>query len=209
MLNFLGGIAFALILIGTTALLVIVGTFHEAIYATLFFKILLSLFFINILCAALRRYPFQKKHIPFLICHLGLLLILAGALTKSLFGTQTSLSLMEGERIEPPNIPHTVRLRQARKIPYSGTDQPYSYEADLLVDEKEVTLSMNHVYHSDLGYRFYLSTIATSPERAKKIQLIVNRDPGKYILTYPGILFLSLGILLLFFRKKKHVSHTV
>lgn len=101
-------------------------------------------------------------------------------------------------------LPFTLRLRQARTIFYPNTTTPFSYEADLLINDQLATLSMNKVYESD-GYRLYLSNITPkSPEGIKTIQLTVNRDPFKWFLTYPGGIILSLGILALFFRKKTH-----
>jgi uncharacterized protein YijF (DUF1287 family) len=49
------------------------------------------------------------------------------------------------------------------------------------------------------GYRFYLSSITPSDESAvKQVQIVVNYDPAKYLLTYPGAIVLSCGILMLF-----------
>ena len=83
--------------------------------------------------------------------------------------------------------------------------QSYSYEADLIItnrktnQEIEKTISMNHVYETSDGYRFYLSQISSShPDESKFVHIIVNRDPAKYILTLPGALILTLGIILLF-----------
>lgn len=96
-------------------------------------------------------------------------------------------------------IPFHVRLRNARQIPYANSQQPFSYEADVLIGEQEVTLSMNRVHETWDGYRFYLSSISPPNEtEVKRIQLIINRDPEKYFLTYPGGILVSLGILLLF-----------
>lgn len=101
-------------------------------------------------------------------------------------------------------IPFHVRLRNAQQITYANSQQPFSYEADLLIDEEEVSLSMNKVYETWNGYRFYLSSISPPNEtEVKRIQLIVNRDPAKYFLTYPGGILVSLGILLLFWWAPK------
>lgn len=111
-------------------------------------------------------------------------------------------------------IPHHVRLRQARQINYPGSNQPYSFESDLLITDlrtgtlTESTISMNQVHETSDGYRFYLSNITPADESdVKRIQLIVNYDPVKYYLTYPGGAVLSLGICLLFwlrpYRKKR------
>lgn len=102
-------------------------------------------------------------------------------------------------------LPHTLKLLQARQINYANTSQPYSFEADLWIEPGHifVPLSMNQVHETDDGFRFYLSGISpTDPGAWKKIQLVINKDPGKYWLTYPGALILLLGALLLFFRRR-------
>ncbi|MBA3721385.1 MAG: hypothetical protein H0W88_03190 [Parachlamydiaceae bacterium] len=109
------------------------------------------------------------------------------------------------------DIPYRIRLRQARQINYTQSNQPESYECDIVVTSGnqppvEKTLSMNHVYETWEGYRFYLAGMMTSESGLKRVQLVVNYDPTKYYLTYPGALTMSLGIILLFwlrpYRKK-------
>lgn len=116
---------------------------------------------------------------------------------------------------EIQKIPHSLRLRQARQLTYADTSHPYSYECDLLVTNAEVgeqefekTMSMNNVHETSDGYRFYLSNIFPPEEASlKRVQIVVNKDPGKYILTYPGSFLTALGIVLLFwfqpYKKKK------
>lgn len=99
------------------------------------------------------------------------------------------------------NIPVHLRLKSAKQINYPESNQPYSYEAKVLIDEKEATLNMNHVYEKQ-GYRFYLSNLSSSELGANHVQIVVNHDPAKYILTYPGSILLALGILLLYFQKR-------
>lgn len=101
-------------------------------------------------------------------------------------------------------IPYRLRLRQARKIHYPGTQQPYSYECDILItdrggEEVEKTLSMNRVHETWDGYRFYLAGMnGVSDQEVKRVQIVVNHDPAKYWLTYPGAALVFLGIILLF-----------
>ncbi|MBA3603424.1 MAG: cytochrome c biogenesis protein ResB [Parachlamydiaceae bacterium] len=105
-------------------------------------------------------------------------------------------------------IPYRLRLRQARQINYATSTQPFSYESDLIVTDRsknhsvESQISMNNVHETWDGYRFYLSNISPADNGSlKRIQLVVNQDPAKYFLTYPGAGIMILGILLLFFRK--------
>lgn len=105
-------------------------------------------------------------------------------------------------------LPYRVRLRQARQITYPQSQQVYSYESDLLITENNQSpvrqiLSMNHVYETWDGYRFYLAGIGTSTDGSlKRIQLAVNYDPAKYFLTYPGAFLVFLGTCLLFWVKR-------
>lgn len=135
-------------------------------------------------------------------------------------GTGLKRPFLDGDYLvrfqqQTQQLPYHVRLRQARQINYALSSQPYSYESDLLITDirngkiEEQTISMNRVHETWDGYRFYLSNITPSDETAvKKIQLIVNYDPAKYILTYPGGLIVTLGIILLFWFGKKKKEHT-
>ncbi len=124
--------------------------------------------------------------------------------------------ILEGKallRYQPAwqELPYEVRLRQARKVNYPNSDQPYSYEADIVVKDTrssrlvETTLCMNQVHETWDGYRFYLSNISQAPNSARQIQLAINHDPAKYWLTYPGGLLVSLGIVMLFAQAKKRL----
>jgi len=140
----------------------------------------------------------------------------AMALAYDRSGTGLKWPVLHGEyllRFQPDviDIPYHVRLRQARQINYANSNQAYSYESDLVVTEmksgmtRETTISMNNVYETWDGYRFYLSSISPSDEStAKKIVVVVNRDPAKYWLTYPGAVVLTCGIVWLFCRRKKN-----
>lgn len=128
-------------------------------------------------------------------------------------GSGLKWPILDGEyliRFQPQfkAIPYRVRLRQARQINYANSSQPYSFESDLIITDLrsnsyvEKTISMNNVHETWDGYRFYLSSIAPPNETAvKHIQIIVNYDPAKYWLTYPGALVLSCGILMLFIMR--------
>lgn len=128
-------------------------------------------------------------------------------LTPALQGTY--LFRFQPQSIE---IPYHIRLRQARAVTYPDSNQPLSYESDIVIlDSKskemvEKTISMNNVYETWDGYRFYLANISPLDEGAvKRVQLIVNYDPAKYFLTYPGAILLTLGIILLFTNRQRHV----
>jgi len=63
---------------------------------------------------------------------------------------------------------------------------------------------MNHVYETWDGYRFYLANVSQNDgQSAKRVQLIVNHDPAKYWLTYPGGIVVALGIIFLWIQLKR------
>ncbi len=106
-------------------------------------------------------------------------------------------------------IPYRIRLRQARQNFYPHSTKTYSYESDVWIIAKNQpaiphTLSMNNVYESWDGYRFYLAGIGKWLHTdIPCVQFAVNHDPAKYWLTYPGALFVCIGsALLLFFRNQ-------
>lgn len=137
------------------------------------------------------------------------------SLSYDRFGKGIKWPIFDGEytlRFQPQffNIPYHLRLRTARQINYSNSAQPYSYECDLIITDKrdnsktESTISMNNVYETTDGYRFYLSNISPPNETAaKRVQIVINYDPAKYWVTYPGAIILSIGIALLFWFRKK------
>ena len=77
-----------ILLIGITASLA-AGTFLESFYDTrtarywvydaIWFHALLALLGLLILTVALTRVPWKKRHIPFLLAHLGIILLLVGS----------------------------------------------------------------------------------------------------------------------------------
>lgn len=121
-LSLLGRLPFALFLITTSAIFVAIGTWIEStssshqkaaawIYSGWPFQLLLIGFFLNILLATLQRAPFHKRHIPFLITHLGLLMVIAGLMAKNIFGIQGELFLVEGTGSQWLSLPNTQTLR--------------------------------------------------------------------------------------------------
>lgn len=116
---------------------------------------------------------------------------------------------------ELENIPYRIRLKQARRLAYPDSPQIYSYESDLWFSEQGQpplfqTLSMNQVYETWDGYRFYLASVGESADRSlKNIQLVINYDPVKYFLTYPGIGFVFLGTFLLFWKPSQKIIFSI
>lgn len=104
-------------------------------------------------------------------------------------------------------LPEMVRMREARALAYPESDEPFSYECAIRLDEgEEKWISMNRVHESKSGHRFYLSQLTERAGQARQVQLIVNRDPAKRFLVTPGGIILALGIFGVFWWKKRSSS---
>lgn len=66
------------------------------VYNSTWFLLLLGLLFLNILNSTISRFPYQRRHIGFVVTHLGLLTILVGAFMTSVWGLDGQLRVTEG-----------------------------------------------------------------------------------------------------------------
>ncbi len=120
--RFFGSVYFAILLIGSAALYVIIGTLLESkydshlyasqyIYSHWSFNLLLCFFFVNILFSTLQRYPFKRSHLPFIITHIGLLMVISGAFIKNIWGLQGFMVIEEGAASQKVLQPYTYALQ--------------------------------------------------------------------------------------------------
>jgi hypothetical protein len=66
-------------------------------YRTWWFALILALLGANIFCAMMKRYPWKKHHVGFVMAHIGILTLLAGSLVSLHFGMDGNMALFEGE----------------------------------------------------------------------------------------------------------------
>ncbi|MDP3981824.1 MAG: cytochrome c biogenesis protein ResB [Chlamydiota bacterium] len=105
--SFIRSYIFAIILMLILGIASIFGTIYESsfsteaaqqlIYKTWWFTALLALIFINVLFSTFKRWPFQKYHFGFLVTHLGLLVLLLGAMVSKTIGIEGNMAIQEGE----------------------------------------------------------------------------------------------------------------
>ena len=69
------------------------------VYRSLWFHALLATLGVNIFCVAISRWPWKRGHIPFLLAHLGILMLLAGSWATEKFGLDGSVRVSEGEAV--------------------------------------------------------------------------------------------------------------
>lgn len=102
-IHLLGSLQLALILLATIAVACAVATFYEAgfnakiaqhyIYKAPWFIFWLGLLCINLFCVTLTRWPWEKKHLGFIITHYAIILLLIGGVVGSKFGMEGNVVL--------------------------------------------------------------------------------------------------------------------
>jgi hypothetical protein len=103
----LGSLRLAVLLLPVLAVVLFLGTLMESwhdrqvaqqlVYQTWWFVALLVLLGLNILCAALKKRPWKKHQVGFLVTHLGLLVLVGGGLIDSLLGSSGQLFLVDSD----------------------------------------------------------------------------------------------------------------
>ena len=103
---------------------------NEYIYRGPWFAILLAFLGMNILCAALIRYPWKKRQTGFVITHAGLLILLAGSYYSVRTSDEGQVGMLEGDvreelvRTDYPVIrvtsgdPHTGQEMREFDLPF-------------------------------------------------------------------------------------------
>jgi hypothetical protein len=107
--HILGSLNLAVILLITIAGAIAFATVMESkfdsdvaryyIYNAAWFNVWLLALALNLLCAALTRWPWQKKHLGFVVTHAGIILMLTGAVVGRTQGFEAFVSL---DKTKPP-----------------------------------------------------------------------------------------------------------
>lgn len=107
--HILGSLNLAVILLITIAGAIAFATVMESkfnsdvaryyIYGAAWFNVWLLVLALNLLCAALTRWPWQRKHVGFVITHAGIILMLAGAVIGRINGFEAFVTL---DKAKPP-----------------------------------------------------------------------------------------------------------
>src|SRR3989338_8996173 len=103
----LGSLKVAVPLLVTIAAVLAWGTIYEAkfgtaavqqfVYHAWWFQALLGFLAVNLTIAALKRYPWKRQHLQFVLAHLGIILILIGGILGGRFGVEGQMIIPEGE----------------------------------------------------------------------------------------------------------------
>ncbi|GIW88705.1 MAG: hypothetical protein KatS3mg108_3029 [Isosphaeraceae bacterium] len=129
--RFLASLKLAIILLMTLAGVLAIGTFYERehgmqavqldMYQSTWFALLLALLAINVLCAALIRFPWKKRQTGFVITHSGIIILLIGSYLSVHFTREGRVGLAEGETTSRFVLTDRPVLRLRQLDPETGS----------------------------------------------------------------------------------------
>ena len=109
--RFLASLQLAVSLLGVLIVMSIVGTIAESkfdadtartwIYEAPWFHLWLLLLGANLVCSCFTRWPWKKHHTGFLLTHLGIIVVMIGAVAGEIWGIEGTMTLYRGG--EPDN----------------------------------------------------------------------------------------------------------
>ncbi len=106
-IHWLGSLHLAMTLLATIAVACAVATFIEAgfstriaqayIYKAPWFSLWLGVLMVNLIAVTITRWPWQRRHVGFVITHYGIVILLIGAMIGQKFGFEGSVRLDQGQ----------------------------------------------------------------------------------------------------------------
>lgn len=104
--RFVGSLQLAVVLLGVIIVASIFGTIYESrfdadvarayVYGAAWFNFWLLFLVVNLAASAFSRWPWKRRHTGFLITHLGIIIILAGAYVGRIWGVEGTMTLFKG-----------------------------------------------------------------------------------------------------------------
>lgn len=181
---------------------------YVLIYGRVWFAATLGLLATNVLCAALTRYPWKKRQTGFVVTHLGILLILAGAWVTQKFGVDGNLPVLEGTADREVILtPLTLRIMEAGgtkahevSVPESATRSTgellavrFNARERLVMDEflPRATAERDYVPSPLEGIGVPALSIKLFNERFDVAQWLAATDPAKPAVAQVGPATLS------------------
>jgi cytochrome c-type biogenesis protein CcsB len=180
------------------------------IYGSLWFRLLLGMFAVNLACSLIDLWPWGRARIGFVMTHGSILLTLIGALATDVFKIEGRLAVWEGEerqsivtagRLDAPAeehaLPFSIHLDAFEIDYYPGTRRPAMFRSRVtVIDPVEqrtfpAIIEMNREL-SYAGYHMYQSSYQQTAERDQTI-LLVSRDPGQLIV-FVGYTLMMVGM---------------
>ena len=167
-------------------------------YGSWWFAVLLGLVAVGSLSRVytLIRSKLIRSHIPSLLIHIAIPVILLGGALTSWTGEHYSITLAPGETKEG------ITLERFEVLYYPGTHTPMDFVSHVTVADgsavRKADISMNHILRHD-GRRYYQEDY----DDQGRTTLSVSHDPWGIPVTYTGYALLLIGLLWLTISKLK------
>lgn len=189
----LGSLPIAVTLLVLIAAVLAWGTIYEArfgtasvqryVYAAWWFQALLGFLAANLATAAIERYPWKRQHLPFLLAHIGIILILLGGIIGSRFGIEGQLIIPEGEANKTLETPGNVIILHDSKTD-ARASVPTRFETQAWVHSPDFNVPVQ------LGKRqISLKVDSYFPDAVVKEQVVPSGDqenPAVHVLLSHG-----------------------
>ncbi len=176
--RYFGALKLAVFLIVVLASILICSTLYESfestelaqrfVYTTWWFDFFLTLFALNVFCAVVLRWPFERRHTGFIVTHLGLLLICLGSGINRHMGIEGQMYLTEGDALDEMTLGERVV-----EVGLTGAD---SYR--LPADEFKLKDRIGKPFHlGDSG--FYLTFLEWTNGVNRKLKIADSGTPER------------------------------
>lgn len=116
-IKFLASLKLAVIVIAALATVIAVGTFVEAkydaaaarkvVYESVWMYGVMSVLAINLTAVMVDRWPWKPRHAPFVFAHIGILILMFGAILTQKFGLDGSIRVGIGQQNQYVIVPET------------------------------------------------------------------------------------------------------
>jgi hypothetical protein len=165
--KFLGSLKMAVIIILALAVLSAVGTFLESRYNTEFAQVLvykswwmyvtMILLSISLIFSAVERLPWKKRHLPFLVAHVGLLVLILGSYLTQKVGIDGTLTLGIGGKgsmvsITPKDLSlyashdgDSFKLLYQQEVDFISND-PKENQIEIPIETGKITVKEFHAF---------------------------------------------------------------
>ncbi|MGZ3747809.1 MAG: cytochrome c biogenesis protein ResB [Pseudobdellovibrionaceae bacterium] len=116
-IKFLASLKLAVVVLAALACVIAVGTLIESkydataarkwVYETFWMYTVMSFLAINLVAVMVDRWPWKPRHAPFVFAHIGILILMAGALLTQKFGLDGNVRVGIGESNQYVTVPET------------------------------------------------------------------------------------------------------
>ena len=192
LVRLLGSLQIAVPLLIALASVLAWGTIYEArfgtaavqrfVYGAWWFQALLAFLAVNLAVAALERYPWKRQQTPFVLAHIGIILILVGGILGGRLGIEGQLIIPEGQVEKVLQLPTNVLMVHqpnpglSQTFPTRFETQAWVHEPKTMfpvtVDGRDIRLTVDQ-YYPDAAVEEEIK--ADGSEENPAIRLLLHR----------------------------------